>query len=242
MAETGDGLNRRALPILIVLATLGAACSSGNESALPTQLRPTPAAPSQGAAVAQPSTTPPPSISSPPAATCGSGGDGIGAIQRTGERAFTGGPASVIDRTGTYVARVQTDRGEFTLLLATQDVPNTTNNFVFLACTGYYDGLTFHRVEPALIQGGDPNGNGTGGPGYTIPDEWNPKWQHGTGALGMARTSRPNTGGSQFYITLFPQPGLDGDYTVFGRVLTGMEVVKGIKINDKIVRVDVEQH
>jgi cyclophilin family peptidyl-prolyl cis-trans isomerase len=241
--ETGFSLNPRSLSILIaILAALVAACSSGDESALPSQLRPTSAAPGQGAAAAQPSATAPASISSPATATCGSGGEGIGAIQRTGQRAFAAPPRRVIDPTRTYVASVQTDRGGFTLLLAAQDVPNTTNNFVFLACSGYYDGLTFHRVEQALIQGGDPNGNGTGGPGYTIDLELNQKWQHGIGALGMARTAQPNTAGSQFYITLFPQPGLDGAYTVFGRVLTGMEVVRAIKINDKIVRVDIEQH
>jgi cyclophilin family peptidyl-prolyl cis-trans isomerase len=228
------------------LALALAACGDGDGAdALPTQLRPTSAAPSGGDAVAQGSPTPPASIGAAPAATCGSGPGGIGAIQRTGQRRFDSQPARVIDPAKGYVAKMETSKGLITLLLAAQDVPNTTNNFVFLACTGYYDGLTFHRVvlsPPFVIQGGDPEGTGNGGPGYRIRDEINLKWRHDTGALAMARTSQPNSAGSQFYITLAPQPGLDGGYTVFGRVLTGMEVVREIRQGDTIVRVDIEEH
>jgi peptidyl-prolyl cis-trans isomerase B (cyclophilin B) len=188
--------------------------------------------------------TTPPSVSGAPIATCGSGGAGIGSVQRTGVRKFDSPPSRVIDPNKTYVAKMRTDRGEIDLLLAAKDVPNTTNNFVFLACDGYYDGLTFHRVvtnPPFVVQGGDPNGDGTGGPGYTIADEISSKWRHDTGALAMANAG-PNTQGSQFYITLAPQPGLDGTYTVFGRVLTGMEVVRQIQKDDHIVHVDIEEH
>jgi peptidyl-prolyl cis-trans isomerase B (cyclophilin B) len=217
------------------------ACSSDNKFSSK-NIGPT-AAPT-AANVAPVAPTTPPSVAGPATATCGSGGSGIGAIQRTGQRKFDAPPNRVIDTGKTYVAKIQTDRGQVDLVLAAADVPNTTNNFVFLACDGFYDGLTFHRVvvnPPFVVQGGDPNGNGTGGPGYTIKDEVSPKWRHDTGALAMANAG-PNTQGSQFYITLAPQPGLDGTYTVFGRVTAGMEVVRQIKVGDKIQRIDIEEH
>jgi peptidyl-prolyl cis-trans isomerase B (cyclophilin B) len=112
---------------------------------------------------------------------------------------------------------------------------------VTLAKKGYYDGVTFHRVEPNfVVQGGDPKGNGTGGPGYTIKDEFN-KQKHVRGVLAMARTQAPNSAGSQFYITLAPAHFLDGQYTVFGRVTSGMEVVDKIKVGDKMKSVKITE-
>ncbi len=102
------------------------------------------------------------------------------------------------------------------------DAPKTVENFVTLAKKGYYDGVTFHRVEPNfVVQGGDPKGDGTGGPGYTIKDEFN-KQKHVRGVVAMARTQAPNSAGSQFYFTLAPAHFLDGQYTVFGRVTSGI--------------------
>ena len=236
---------RSFLPLLAGVAALGLslACSSspystktiGSGTVVPTAAKVATGAP------AAPTT--PASVSSPPTATCGSGGSGIGAIKRTGQHKFDSAPSRVIDTGKTYVAKLQTAYGEVDMLLAAADVPNTTNNFVFLACSGFYDGLTFHRVIADFVaQGGDPNGNGTGGPSYQIKDEYNPKWRHDTGALAMANAG-PNTGGSQFYITLAPQPSLDsGAYTVFGRVLSGMEAVKQIKVGDKIDGIEIEEH
>src|SRR6266508_744266 len=110
---------------------------------------------------------------------------------------------------------------------------------VSLARKGFYDGLTFHRVEPKfVVQGGDPKGNGTGGPGYTIKDEFN-KQQHVRGVVAMARTQAPNSAGSQFYITLAPAHFLDGQYTVFGKVTGGMEVVDKIRVGDKMKSVKI---
>ena len=155
----------------------------------------------------------------------------IAEIKRTGERRFTKAPARVIDPARSYVAKIETDKGEITIELAAKDAPNTVNNFVFLACTGFYDGLNFHRVitePPFMIQGGDPNGNGTGGPGYSFADEFSAGWKHGTGYLSMAN-SGPNTNGSQFFITLAPQPHLDGKHSVFGKVTVGMDVVRAIR-------------
>jgi cyclophilin family peptidyl-prolyl cis-trans isomerase len=112
---------------------------------------------------------------------------------------------------------------------------------VTLAKKGYYDGVTFHRVEPKfVVQGGDPKGDGTGGPGYTIKDEFN-KQKHVRGAVAMARTQAPNSAGSQFYVTLAPAHFLDGQYTVFGRVTSGMDVVDKIKVGDKMKSVKVTE-
>ncbi len=162
----------------------------------------------------------------------------------------------VIDPNKSYTAIIDTTKGQIVAELAAKDVPVTTNNFVFLSCSGFYDGLMWHRVVPGfVIQGGDPKGDGTGGPGYRINDEFSPNWKHGLGALAMANAG-PNTNGSQFYITESPQPSLDGHYSVFGRVITGMDVVQSIKCiqpspatgaqggcaqGEKIVKIDIEE-
>ena len=117
--------------------------------------------------------------------------------------------------------------------------PKTVKNFVDLINKGFYNGLSFHRVEPGfVVQGGDPNGNGSGGPGYTIDAEFNDR-HHLRGTLAMARTNNPNSAGSQFYICLAPAPFLDHQYTVFGQVTKGMDVVDGIKIGDKMAKLKV---
>jgi len=119
------------------------------------------------------------------------------------------------------------------------DAPKTVENFVKLANKGYYNGVTFHRREENfVIQGGDPKGNGTGGPGYTIPAEFN-KQKHVRGAVAMARTQDPNSAGSQFYICLAPANFLDGQYTVFGIVTKGMDVVDKVKVGDKMKTVKI---
>ncbi|MBI2350712.1 MAG: peptidylprolyl isomerase [Deltaproteobacteria bacterium] len=122
-----------------------------------------------------------------------------------------------------------------------QDAPDTVMNFITLAKKGFYDGLTFHRVEPGfVVQGGDPKGNGTGGPGYSIKAEFN-KQKHLRGTVAMARAQDPDSAGSQFYICLNPAPFLDGKYTVFGQVVSGMEVVDGIKVGDKMKSVRIAE-
>ena len=110
-----------------------------------------------------------------------------------------------------------------------EDAPKTVENFVTLAKKGFYNNLTFHRVVPDfVVQGGDPKGNGTGGPGYTIKAEFS-KRKHVRGTVAMARSQNPDSAGSQFYITYGPTPHLDGNYTVFGQVVSGMEHVDRIK-------------
>ncbi|MDD3753187.1 MAG: peptidylprolyl isomerase [Methanobacterium sp.] len=135
-------------------------------------------------------------------------------------------------------AVIETDKGNIELTLFEKEAPNTVANFEKLANTGFYDGLTFHRVIPDfVIQGGCPKGNGTGGPGYTIKCEINPH-KHSTGALSMAHAGK-DTGGSQFFITHSPQPHLDGNHTVFGKVIKGMEVVNSIEPGDVMNKVTV---
>jgi peptidyl-prolyl cis-trans isomerase B (cyclophilin B) len=120
-----------------------------------------------------------------------------------------------------------------------QDAPKTVENFVTLAKRGFYDNLTFHRVVPDfVVQGGCPKGNGTGGPGYTIPAEFN-KQKHIRGSVAMARSQHPDSAGSQFYVTYGATPHLDGNYTVFGRVVSGMEHVDRIQQGDRMRSIKV---
>src|SRR5574341_702536 len=139
-------------------------------------------------------------------------------------------PALTIDRNKKYTATLETSRGTIVCELFAEDAPATVNNFVFLAREKFYDGTTFHRVIPNfMIQGGDPTGTGRGGPGYRFADEVksNPR-RHGVGSLSMANAG-PNTNGSQFFITHVVTDWLDGKHTVFGRVVSGQEIVNAVK-------------
>ncbi len=138
------------------------------------------------------------------------------------------------------IAVIVTDKGVIKFEFFEKDAPNTVKNFIKLAEKGFYNGLTFHRVEPGfVIQGGDPNGNGTGGPGYTIKAEFN-KRPHLEGTVAMARAAHPDSAGSQFYICLAPQPFLDGKYAVFGQVIEGLDVVHKIQVGDVMRKVYIE--
>ena len=127
------------------------------------------------------------------------------------------------------VATFDTSMGTFKIELFNDLAPKTVKNFTTLVGKKFYDGLIFHRViDQFMIQGGDPNGNGTGGPGYEIPDEFGKGLKHDKpGMLSMANAG-PNTGGSQFFITLVPTPWLDGHHAIFGHVVSGMDVVEKI--------------
>ncbi len=126
-------------------------------------------------------------------------------------------------------ASFETSMGDFKIELFEDRAPLTTGNFIELTEKGFYDGLTFHRViESFMIQGGCPAGNGTGGPGYQIDDEFHPELRHdGPGVLSMANAG-PNTGGSQFFITLAETSWLDDRHAVFGRVTDGLDVISSI--------------
>ena len=138
-------------------------------------------------------------------------------------------------------ATFQTSKGNIVLELAEDDAPNTVANFISLAEKGFYDGLTFHRViADFMIQGGCPQGTGTGGPGYVIADEFSPRLRHTRGVISMANAG-PNTGGSQFFITHGPCPHLDNKHAVFGRVTSGLDVVDAIQKGDKILKVTVDR-
>jgi peptidyl-prolyl cis-trans isomerase B (cyclophilin B) len=131
--------------------------------------------------------------------------------------------------------------GEIRLEFYPEDAPKTVENFVTLAKKGFYNGLNFHRVVPDfVVQGGCPKGNGTGGPGYQIKAEFN-KQKHLRGTLAMARSQDPDSAGSQLYICYGTTPHLDGQYTVFGRVVSGMEHVDRIKQGDKMTSVTITE-
>ncbi len=135
------------------------------------------------------------------------------------------------------IAVFETSKGNFEIELFTEKAPITTKNFIDLTNKGFYNGLLFHRVIGGfMIQGGDPSGDGSGGPGYTIQDEFSAELKHDSeGILSMANRG-PNTGGSQFFITLAATPWLDGKHAVFGKVTSGMEVIREIEKVDKDAR------
>jgi peptidyl-prolyl cis-trans isomerase B (cyclophilin B) len=141
-----------------------------------------------------------------------------------------------IDTSKQYTAIIETEKGNLVLELFAADAPRTVNNFVFLARDGFYDGLTFHRVIPVFVaQGGCPNGDGTGGPGYQFADEFSER-THIAGALSMAN-SGPDTNGSQFFITYTPQHHLDGRHSVFGQLVEGVDVLESLEPGDVITRI-----
>ena len=158
------------------------------------------------------------------------------------EMSWDAPPAMSIDPGKKYGVAIETEKGTITLELEAEHAPVTVNNFVFLAKSGFYNGVTFHRViSDFVIQGGDPTGSGMGGPGYNFEDETdgNPL-VHVEGAISMANAG-PNTNGSQFFIAHSPQPHLDGRHTVFGKVVEGMDVVNAIAAGDVMKNVTVSE-
>jgi peptidyl-prolyl cis-trans isomerase B (cyclophilin B) len=198
------------------------------------------AAPTESDEVETPSST-------APAAPTEPGDEEILSMPAPSERngMYSEPPQMQIDSSKIYVATISTQKGDIVVDLDAGAAPQTVNNFVFLATQGFYDGLTFHRVEPDfVIQGGDPLGTGTGGPGYTVPAEI--ELEHMKGAIAMARTGddvNPEraSSGSQFYITLEATPFLDGAYTAFGQVVEGMDVVESIERGDVIESITIEE-
>ena len=142
-------------------------------------------------------------------------------------------PAMVIDPAKIYTVTITTNRGAMTLQLDAASAPNTVNNFVFLAKDNFYDGIVFHRVIPDfMVQTGDPEGSGRGGPGYRFADEFaGNRNSHERGVISMAN-SGPGTNGSQFFITHVPCAWLNGKHTVFGKVTSGLEVLDAIQQGD----------
>ncbi len=151
-------------------------------------------------------------------------------------------PEMQLDNAKSYSCTLETSKGAIDLDLYPEHAPKTVNNFVFLARAGFYDGISFHRVIPNfMVQGGDPTGSGSGGPGYRFEDELtNNPLSHETGSLSMAN-SGPDTNGSQFFITHSPQTHLDGRHTVFGKVTSGQDIVDAIGQGDTIQSVTISE-
>ncbi len=154
---------------------------------------------------------------------------------RVNTQQYSSAPAMTIDTAKSYTATVVTTAGTFTIALDAKAAPATVNSFVFLADKGYYHCVIFHRVIPSFMdQTGDPTGTGTGGPGYTLPDEYppkaaNPADQYPLGSVAMANTGQAHTGGSQFFIVTGPEgESLSNTYTLFGNVVSGMSVADAI--------------
>jgi cyclophilin family peptidyl-prolyl cis-trans isomerase len=146
---------------------------------------------------------------------------------------YTEAPTFNLNLSKGYTAILETEKGDIVVELFADKVPNTVNNFVFLAREGFYDNTTFHRVIPDFMaQAGDPTGTGRGGPGYKFRDEFHPSLRHdGPGILSMANAG-PNTNGSQFFITFTSTPWLNNKHAVFGKVVKGLEVLNSISIRD----------
>jgi peptidyl-prolyl cis-trans isomerase B (cyclophilin B) len=196
------------------------------------------------------------SASAPPASPSDTGTGATSGQEATGGQLATAPPVPGQEplHTGTYKVTgtekvvIKTPRGDITMKLYPKDAPNTVSTFLELVASKFYDGTLFHRVEPGfVIQGGDPltkdpKGDpqyfGTGGPGFRLKAEFY-KQKHLIGTVAMARAESPDSAGSQFYITLAPQPMLDGQYTVFGQVVSGMDVVTKIQKGDKIISMTI---
>lgn len=151
-------------------------------------------------------------------------------------------PEMEIDPAKSYRATIATSKGNIVLELYPANAPKTVNNFVFLSRQGFYDGLKFHRViSNFMVQGGDPTGTGSGGPGYKFEDEtYGNPLKHDEGVISMANAGA-NTNGSQFFITHAPQPHLNGRHTVFGRVVEGQDVVNAIRQGDVMDKVTISE-
>ena len=158
------------------------------------------------------------------------------------QKQYDNPPEMQIETDKTLKIKIETTQGYIDLELYPQHAPKTVNNFMFLAGEGFYDGVVFHRViRNFMIQGGDPTGTGRGGPGYRFEDEVkdNPL-KHEQGVISMANAG-PNTNGSQFFITHSPQLHLNGNHTVFGKVVNGQDVVDAVQQGDKIIHISVSE-
>ncbi len=156
------------------------------------------------------------------------------------ERQYSECPPMTIDPERNYLATLKTEKGEIVIELYADRAPMAVNNFIFLSREGWYDGVTFHRVLPGFVaQAGDPTGTGLGGPGYAFENEVHPDLVFdGAGIVAMANAG-PDTNGSQFFITYAATPNLDGGYTIFGRVIAGMDVVEQLTPRDPSMGVDL---
>jgi cyclophilin family peptidyl-prolyl cis-trans isomerase len=169
------------------------------------------------------------------------------------DKQFTQCPPMTVDPTKQYIATIKTEKGDIVIELLPQVAPMAVNSFIFLANNGWFDGVTFHRVLPGFVaQSGDPTGTGYGGPGYAFDNEISPDYKYDKeGVVGMANAG-PGSNGSQFFITYDAISSLDGGYTIFGQVISGMDVAKRLTSRDpqqnpdlppgdKIISVTIEE-
>lgn len=210
----------RPFAILSMLALLGAGCGSA------------PSAPPAPLETEIPIATPP---APEPAPAATSTNESTSTTMTTEPLAFPGVLPDA--QTANKIVRIQTTKGEIVFELLPKEGPKAASNFVYLTGKKFYDGLTFHRVESWVIQGGDPIGNGTGGPGYSFEDD-KVNLSYNRGIVAMANAG-PNTNGSQFFIMKNEVP-LGPDYSIFGRVISGLDVVDQIAVGDKMTSVTVE--
>jgi len=213
---------KRKITSLLILLTLGVILLAGcNKPEIAKESQPTatpaPATTTTKSTTEKETATPQPEVTATPAEV----------------KSWPMPPHMFIDPEKIYVATFKTEKGDVVVELDAKNAPMTTNNFIFLAKEGFYDNTTFHRVIPDFMaQGGDPTGTGTGGPGYTIPDEITADMHFDReGLLAMANAG-PNTAGSQFFITYGPAPWLDGNFTIFGEVIDGMDVLRQLTPRD----------
>jgi peptidyl-prolyl cis-trans isomerase B (cyclophilin B) len=147
---------------------------------------------------------------------------------------------TLLEKARTSKARIATSKGDIVFTFYPDDAPQHCAAFIKLTEAGFYDGLTFHRVEPGfVIQGGDPSGNGTGGPGYKLKAEFNAR-PHVRGTVAMARSASPDSAGSQFYVCLDDARFLDRQYTVFGQMTDGFDALDAIRAGDVMTKVTIE--
>lgn len=210
-----------ALAVVAVFIALGIMLMN-RDAAPAAQLQPT-LAPFAEATVA-------PAVTAAPGATAATGDSSVASRNDM----YSAAPAMTIDVNKKYTATITTPRGDIVVNLRADLAPIAVNNFVFLARNGFYDGVTWHRVmQGFMAQGGDPTGTGTGGPGYTIKDEFtSASIFDRAGLVAMAKTSAPDSGGSQFFITTAPATHLNGQYTIFGEVAQGQDIVNTIPLRD----------
>ncbi len=229
-----------ALSVIAIFVVLGFVLLSNRGAPVSTIVEPTVPAFADATANAETNTNtnavPTTASAATPAETAVGLADSNGAAAK---QTYSAPPPMTIDPTKNYTATITTEKGDIVIKLRPDLAPKTVNSFVFLARQGFYDGLTFHRVIPGFVaQGGDPTGDGTGGPGYTVPGEFTDKVQFDKpGIVAMARPGNDvNGNGSQFFITLAPAPSLNGQYTIFGEVVQGQDVV------DKLTPRDPQQN
>ena len=236
----GERLRKNWLTVLLGLVVVAAMLLGLFSQMLPTNQAAVPPTTTL-TPIVYPTATPAPTGEKPAATATPVAASRTPTARPAARKTYTALPPMTIDKSKKYTATINTDKGDIKLELFPDVAPQTVNSFVTLARDGFYDGLKFHRVvDDFVIQGGDPLGDGRGGPGYNLPDEFNSK-KHIPGTLAMANTSAPNSAGSQFYFTKTDASWLDNTFTIFGQTIDGLDVVKKIARGDVMRKITIEE-